>query len=227
MLAPMHEMTSIPAMDMNDNALHGMLLVDQLEYANGDDNRGPGWDVEAWYGNDSNKLWLRSEGDGSRGRIDSGDLEVLWNHSVAAFWNTQFGIRHDLGEGSGRDWAALGVAGVAPYWVELEATAYLSASGRLAARVRAQYSLRFTQRWLLQPEFEANGYSRQDTAQRIGGDAANAQLGLRLRYDITRQFAPYLGVVWMRRFGTNMEIPWENREPVFDRRIVAGVHFWL
>ncbi|WP_284321778.1 copper resistance protein B [Dyella acidisoli] len=215
------------SMDMNDQAAYGMLLVDQLEFTHGYDGNGPRWEAEAWYGDDSDKLWLRSEGEGSRGRIDDGDVEAFWNHAVSAFWSTQLGIRHDLGEGTHRNWAAFGLEGLAPYWVELEATGYLSDAGRVAARGRAEYTLRFTQRLMLQPEFEINLYSKDDATQRIGGGVSDAQLGLRLRYEITRQFAPYVGVVWSRGFGTTAGFARINREPVFDRQFVAGVRFWF
>lgn len=214
-------------MDMNDNASHTMLLVDQLEYAHGHDGNGPAWDIEAWYGNDSNKLWLRSEGEGSAGRIDNADIEALWNHPVSAFWSTQLGIRHDLGLGPQRNWAAFGVEGLAPYWVELEATGYASDSGRLSARMRAEYTLRFTQRWMLQPEFELNLYNKDDPAQRVGSGVSDAQLGLRLRYEITRQFAPYIGIVWTRRFGAAADFAREDQQPIFDRQFVAGLRIWF
>jgi copper resistance protein B len=218
---------SMQNMDMHDNAPHSMLLIDQLEYAHGYDGNGPMWDAEAWYGKDSNKLWLRSEGEGSHGRIDEGDIEAFWNHSVSAFWSTQLGVRHDLGVGPQRNWAAFGLEGLAPYWVELEATAYASESGRLAARLRAEYTLRFTQYWILQPEFETNLYSKDDLAQRVGSGVSNAQLGLRLRYEITRQFAPYIGVVWTRRFGATASFARLDQEPVFDRQFVIGIRLWF
>ena len=218
---------SMQGMEMTDNASHGMLLIDQLEYANGYNGNGPMWEAEAWYGNDSNKLWLRSEGEGNQGRLDDGDLEAFWNHPVAAFWSTQLGVRHDLGVGTQRNWAAFGLEGLAPYWLELEATAYAGESGRLAARLRAEYTLRFTQRWILQPEFETNFYNRNDAARYVGNGVSNAQLGLRLRYDITRQFAPYLGIVWTRRFGAAADFARADRQPVFDRQFVVGLRIWL
>ncbi|WP_188794797.1 copper resistance protein B [Dyella nitratireducens] len=225
-----HHDESSPAMqnmDMNDNASYGMLLVDQLEFAHGYGGNGPMWEAEAWYGNDSDKLWLRSEGEGSREQIEQGDLEALWSHALSAFWNTELGVRHDLGVGPQRNWAAFGVEGLAPYWLELEATGYLSNEGRVAARMRAEYTLRFTQRLMLQPEFEINLYSKSDPAQRIGSVVSDTQLGLRLRYEITRQFAPYVGVVWSRRFGTTAAFARMDREPVFDRQFVAGIRFWF
>jgi copper resistance protein B len=218
---------SMLSMDMSDNASHAMLLIDQLEYANGYNGNGPMWDAEAWYGNDSNKLWLRSEGEGSHGRLEDGDIEAFWNHPVSVFWSAQLGVRHDLGVGPQRNWAAFGLEGLAPYWLELEATAYVGESGRLAARLRAEYTLRFTQRWILQPEFETNLYSRDDPARYLGSGVSNAQWGLRLRYEFTRQFAPYLGIVWTRRFGATADFARMDQQPVFDRQFVVGIRIWL
>jgi copper resistance protein B len=218
---------SMQNMDMHDDASQAMLLIDQLEYSNGYGGNGPMWEAEAWYGNDSNKLWLRSEGEGSHGRIDEADIEALWNHPFSAFWSTQFGARNDQGVGPQRSWAAFGVEGLAPYWLDLEATVYAGESGRLAARVRAEYTWRFTRRWMLQPEFEANVYNKDDPDRRIGDGVSDAQLGLRLRYEITRQFAPYLGVVWTRRFDTTASYAHLDQGPAFDRQFVVGIRIWL
>jgi copper resistance protein B len=229
-VAPLPAMSgpaSMPNMEMNDNASHAMLLIDQLEYADGYDGHGAMWEAEAWYGNDNNKWWLRSEGESSQGQIEEGDIEVLWNHPLSAFWSTQLGIRHDLAVESQRNWAAIGLEGLSPYWVELEATAYASESGRLAARTRAEYTLRFTRRWVLQPEFELNLYSKDDPAPQVGRDISNAQLGLRLRYEMTRQFAPYVGVVWTRRFATTAHLAFDDQVPAFDRQFVIGIRMWF
>ncbi|MEO7917450.1 MAG: copper resistance protein B, partial [Dokdonella sp.] len=124
-------------MDMADNAPLGMLLIDQLEAFHGSDVSGQAWEAEGWYGDDRNKLWLRTEGERSGGQVDDADVEVFWNRNVATFWSTQLGTRQDFGEGSSRTWAALGVQGLAPYWFHVEATAYVGPSGRTAARLRS------------------------------------------------------------------------------------------
>ena len=224
---PIHGATGMQAMDMNDNAAQGMLLFDQLEAYDGRGQTGQHWDIEGFYGNDIDKLWLRSEGDVSHGRLDDGDLELLWNRAVSTFWNTQWGLRQDVGEGPHRSWMAFGVEGLAPYWVELEATGYVSPSGRMAARARAEYTLRFTQRLILQPEWETNLYSRDDPAQRIGDGLSNMQLALRLRYEITRDIAPYVGIVWERRFGATASYAGQVNQPRFDQQFVAGIRLWF
>ncbi len=228
-MAPMPQSeapSSMQGMEMNDNTSRGMLLVDQLEYFNGYTGNGVMWEAEASYGNDNDKLWLRTEGEESRGRIDEGDVEAFWNHSVSAFWNSQWGIRHDLDAGAQHNWMAFGLEGLSPYWVELEATGYVGDAGRLAARARAEYTVRFTQRLILQPELEINLYNKTD-AGRVQNEASNAQLGLRLRYEITRQIAPYLGFVWTRRLRASGSFAAEAHPAVFDRQFVAGIRFWF
>lgn len=214
-------------MDMNDNAPLGMLLVDQLEAFHGKNGNGQTWEAQGWYGNDTNKLWLRTEGDRSRGKLEDGDVEAFWNRNVATYWSTQLGVRHELGEGPSRNWAAFGIQGLAPYWFELEATGYVGSSGRTAARFRAEYEVLFTQRLILQPEFEINAYGKSDPARRIGSGVSDAQLGLRLRYEIRRQFAPYIGVVWTRRFGATADFARDDHQAIFDRQWVAGVRLWF
>lgn len=212
---------------MDDNAPNAMLLIDQLEAFHGKDGNGQQWEIQGWYGNDYDKLWLRSEGESSAGKLEEGDVEALWNHTVATFWSTQLGVRSEAGEGPNRQWAAFGIQGLAPYWFELEATAYVGPSGRTAARFRAEYELLFTQRLILQPEVEANAYGKNDPARRLGSGLSNVSLGLRLRYEFHRQFAPYLGVVWARRFGNTADFARQDAQGVFDRQWVAGFRIWF
>jgi copper resistance protein B len=212
---------------MHGGAPSGMLLVDQLEAFHGRDGNGQSWEAEGWYGNDADKWWLRSAGERSGGRLEDGEIEALWNHAVATFWSTQLGARHDFGAGPQREWAAFGVQGLAPYWFELEATAYAGPSGRTAARLRADYELLFTQRLILQPELEVNFHGKSDPARGIGGGLKDAKLGLRLRYEIRREFAPYIGVVWARRFGATADFARDEHQAVFDQQWVAGVRIWF
>ncbi|MGB6145361.1 MAG: copper resistance protein B [Rhodanobacter sp.] len=212
---------------LHGSAPAGMLLIDQLEAFHGRDANGQHWEAEGWYGSDSDKLWLRSEGERSGGKLEDAGVEAFWNRNVATFWSTQLGVRHDFGAGPAREWAAFGVQGLAPYWFELEATAYVGPAGRTAARLRADYELLFTQRLILQPEVEVNLYGKADPARGVGSGVSDAKLGLRLRYEIRREFAPYLGVVWTRRFGTTADFARADHQAVFDRQWVAGLRIWF
>lgn len=216
----------MPGMDMQAPRV-GRVLLDKLEAVHGRAGSGQAWDLQAWYGGDLDKVWLRSEGERRDGRIDDGDAELLWNHLVATYWSTQLGVRHDLGSGPSRTWAAFGVEGLAPYYVDLQATAYLGEGGRTAARVRAAWEMLFTQRLILTPELELNAYGKPDRARGLGRGIADASLGLRLRFELRREFAPYVGVSWVRRFGGTAERARAAGEPVFDTRLVAGFRLWF
>lgn len=217
----------VQGLHMHGSTPFGMLLIDQLEAFHGRDGNGQSWEAEGWYGNDENKLWVRTEGERSRGKLEDGDLEAFWNHNIATFWSTQLGVRQELGEGPNRSWAAFGVQGLAPYWFEVEATGYVGASGRTAVRLRADYDMLFTQRLILQPEAEINLYGKNDPQRRIGSGVSDVQFGLRLRYEIRRQFAPYIGVNWVRRLGTTADYARQDHQPILDRQIVAGVRIWF
>ncbi|TPG51047.1 copper resistance protein B [Rhodanobacter glycinis] len=218
---------SVHGLHMHGSAPFGMLLIDQLEAFHGRDANGQSWEAEGWYGNDENKLWVRTEGERSRGRLEDGDLEAFWNHNVATFWSTQLGLRHDAGFGPAREWAAFGIQGLATYWFDIEATAYVGPSGRTAARLRAGYELLFTQRLILRPELEVNLHGKSDAARGIGSGLTDAKLGLRLRYEVRREFAPYIGVVWTRRFAATADFVRDEHQAVFDRQWVAGVRIWF
>jgi len=210
------DMNMVDAMQMNDDARFGMLTFDQLEHAIAPGN-GVAWDANAWYGGDFDKIWLRSEGEHSDGRLDA-RTELFWDHAFASFWDWQLGARHDAGLGATRDWAAFGVQGLAPYWFDVEATAYVSDQGRTALRLRTEYDVLITQKLVLQPELETNFYGKSDRVREIQSGLSDAQFGLRLRYEIRREFAPYVGVVWTRRFADNARD---------DTQLVAGVRFWF
>lgn len=214
-------------MDMDDAKSIGMLLFDRLEYFDGRDQSGVAFDTQAWYGNDANKLWLKAEGETGTGRLQDLRVEALWDRPLSAFWDTQLGVRHDAGVGPDRSWAAVGVQGLAPYKIDIEATLYVGQSGRSAIRFESEYELRLTQRLIVQPRFEANVHGRSDAARGIGSGLSNAALGLRLRYEFTRQFAPYIGVEVERKFGQTASYARAAGEPAFEPKLVAGLRFWF
>ena len=218
---------SMKGMDMADDASVSRLLVDQLELTHSGEANGQLWEAEAWYGNDRDKGWLRTEGERRSGELEDADIEALWNHNVATFWSTQLGARQDFGTGPRRSWAAFGIEALVPYWFEVEATAYAGSSGRTAARLRAEYELLFTQRLILQPEAEVNLYGKSDPERGLGSGVSEVQLGLRLRYEIRRELAPYVGVSWIRRTGTTADFARQDHEPATEWQVVAGLRLWL
>ena len=187
---------------------------------------GAGWDVQAWYGGPFNRAWLRSQGDRREGRTETASLEGLWFRSYHPFWGTQIGVRQDFGAGPNRTWAAFGVQGATPYWYMVEATAYVGDGGRTAARLKASSDLRLTQRLVLRPELEANLYGRADRARGLGSGLTTIQTGLRLRYEIRREFAPYVGVAWNRAFGETEDLRRAAAGSNDEVQWVVGVKVW-
>jgi copper resistance protein B len=218
----------MPGMEMSDHAKTGMLLIDQLEYAHGNHgNKAAFVDARGWYGGDFDKLWLKAEGESAHGRLADLRTEALWDHAISTYWSTQLGLRHDFGEGPGRTWAAFGVQGLAPYWFDTEATFYVGPNGRTAARIQLEYEELLTQRLVLQSKFEANLYGKADPQRGIGSGLSDAELGVRLRYEVRREFAPYAGLVWRQRFGATADLARAQGEPASELQFVAGVRFWF
>jgi len=199
------EYTDMPGQERTDRLAVRSVLVEQLELGPRARGDGAAWDVQAWHGPDERKLWVRTEGsvvDGELGPETSG--EVLRWRAFSPFWATQIGIRQDFGPGA-RTYAAAGVQGLAPYWFDVEATLYAGEGGSWAARLKASYDLLFTNRLILSPEIEANFYSKAEPRRDLGTGAADSEVALRLRYEISRKLAPYVGVVWDRAHGNTAD----------------------
>lgn len=221
-----YQRSTMPNAETADALRLGALIVDQFEAVTGNQGSGAAWDVQAWYGGPFDRAWLRSEGDVRKGQLETASVEALWSHSYHPFWATQLGLRHDLGAGPNRTWLALGVQGTTPYWYGMEATAYVGESGRTAARLKASSDLRFTQKLVLRPEVEANIYGRSDPARGLGSGLSTLQTELRLRYEIRREFAPYIGVAWNRAFGETATLRRAASGKNDEVQFVLGVRVW-
>jgi copper resistance protein B len=213
-------------MQMDDTSAFSMLRFNSFEWRSADSEDSLSWDAQAWYGTDYNKLWLKSEGDRAGGQTDA-RTEVLWDRIFARWWNVQAGVRHDLGEGTARTWAAFGVQGIAPYFFEVEATAYVGEAGRTALRFSGDYELLLTQRLILQSELELNVFGKNDPRNRIGSGVSDTELALRLRYEFRREFAPYVGVAWTQRYGNTADLARAARRDVSEVQWLAGVCWWF
>jgi copper resistance protein B len=216
----------VRTMQMDDTARTGRVLLDQLEWRRTDAGGGLVWEGDAWYGDDYGKLWFRTEGERVRCTADA-RLELLWDRIITRWWNLQLGARESLGNGPARTWVAGGVPGLAPHWFEVEATLYAGEAGRTAARLRGEYDLLFTQRLIVQPEVELNLYGRPDPARRLGSGLTDLDLGLRVRYEIRRELAPYVGLAWRRLFGGTADRARAAGVSPSDLEFLAGVRFWL
>ena len=208
---------------MDDDRLHSFVRLDRLEGVDGGRVR---WDADGWVGGDRNRLWFRSEGDGDATGLADAEAHLLFGRAVARWWEVVVGLRQDVRPGPARSWLAVGIQGLAPYWFEVEATAYLGEAGRTAARVEAEYELLLTNRLIAAPRLELNLSGRDDPTRGTGAGLSHLDGGIRLRYEIRREIAPYVGMVWRTTFGetTRLAAPGEPRG---ERRLVAGVRLWF
>ena len=221
----MSEREMIELMDMDDEAPVFMLSADALEWRYADDADSFKWDVQARYGGDYNKAVLKTEGHSASGETDA-RLEVLWDRVIGRWWSAQAGVRQDFHEGPSRTWAAFGIQGLAPYWFDVEATAYVGEEGSTALRLAIDYELRLTQRFILEPKFEMNAYGQRDVENGIGSGVSDTELALRLRYEIRREFAPYVGVAWRHLHGDTADLAAASTD---DSEIewLLGLRWWL
>jgi len=212
---------------MADSRSLASLLMDRLETARGDHNSFTAYDLQAWYGRTYNRAVLKAEGEIDSNEIADARTELLWGHAVAAYWDTQLGARYDSGHGPNRGWLAFGVQGLAPYWFEVDLTGYLGEEARTALRLDTEYEVLLTQKLILQPRVEANAYGKSDPGRELGSGLSDVTAGLRLRYEIRREFAPYVGVEWAHRFGETQDLAKAAGEDASDTRFVAGLRFWF
>lgn len=210
-----------------DDPLLAKVMIDKLEWRAADGPDPWVWDADAWIGKDLNKLWLKTEGEYVDGTTEAAYGEALYSRAIAPYWDLQAGWRHDFRPEPERDWFALGFKGLAPYWFEVDATLYTGGNGTVAARLDAEYEILFTQRLILSPELETNYYGKADPARGIGAGFSNLELGLRLRYEIRPEFAPYIGVNWQQLFGGTADYAREEGEPTNDLQFVVGLRAWF
>lgn len=216
----------LPKLRMADEHNFGSLLMDRLERGRTRDNSSTAYDLLAWYGRTYDRAWFKTDGKTDAGRIQDARTELLWGHAVATYWDTQLGVRYDSGVGPDRKWLAFGVQGLAPYWFNVEAAAYVGNEGRTALRLEAEYELLLTQKLILQPRIETNVYGKRDVARGRGSGLSDLEAGIRLRYEIKREFAPYIGVEWAAKFGGTADYARVAGEDAKITRFVAGVRFW-
>lgn len=215
----------------HSSGLQTLVLADRLEYQSNKGNTLLLWDADMWAGYDINKVRIKTEGayDFKAGAFDDAEMQGLWSRSVSRFWDLQLGVRHDFQTGptSGRTFAVIGMQGLAPYWFEVDTALFISEDGDVEARIELEYELLLTQRLILQPRAEVSAAFQTIRDQGIGSGFNEIDLGIRMRYEIRREFAPYIGVSWTRSLGKTADYARHAGEPTGGVSFVAGVRFWF
>lgn len=213
--------------DMPDDPVYWLLLFDEFEWQDQRDESVLSWDAHAWIGTDKNRALLRAEGEREHGKTTENRLELLWLRPVSAYWDLVAGVRMDTEPASTRNFVGIGIQGLAPQWIEVEATVWAGESGQTAASLKLEYELLVTNRLILTPMVETDIYGENDAENEIGSGFSTVKAGMRLRYEIRREFAPYVGVEWTGKFGDTADLARRNDEAVRDAHVVAGLRFWF
>lgn len=210
-----------------ENPLVVMVMAEELEWQDVAPEGTLAWDASAWIGRDDGRLLLRSEGSRTRRAADDARSELLWWRPVGAWWNLVTGLRHDTGGGPGRSYGLIGVQGTAPYRIGIEADLFAGERGQVGTRLEAEYRWLLTNRLILTPRLETQAFTRDDPATGIGAGVAKLEGGFRVRYEIRREFAPYVGVEWSASLGQTADLARAAGDPVRDARVVAGLRVWF
>jgi len=217
-------MLDMPRMLDKSIFVHGIL--NQLEGRFGETSSFR-WSGEARLGTDEHRLWLRSEGRLAGGKVEDGQHELLYARPISTYFNVMAGGRYDLDSAPGRGWGAIGIEGLAPLFFRVAATGYVGGDGRLAAKLEGSYDLLLTQKLILQPQIEMNFYSQADPARDLGSGLAEIDAGIRLRYEITRKVAPYVGVTYAGKFGGTADFARASGHATNEVRFTVGLRTWF
>ena len=191
----------------NGEVITHAIIIDELEAGFNDDEETYAWNAQGWYGGDIHRFWWKSEGEGAfENELEDAELQLLYSRAVTPYFDLQAGVRQSYLEGEDRTDLVLGVQGLAPYWFEVGAAAFVSTEGDVTARAEAEYDLRLTQRLILQPSAELNLAAQDIPDLDIGAGLTDANVGVRLRYEFTRRFAPYVGAEWTSALGETRDI---------------------
>lgn len=213
--------------EVHDTALNSFFTFEKLEWQDADDGSALNWEAQGWIGGDVDRLWLRSEGERTNGTTEEAEVQALWGHSISPWWDLVGGVRQDFKPGDPQTWAAFGIQGLALYDFEAQATAYLGEGGQTAARLEGDYDILLTNKLILQPTAELNFYGKNDPQRGVGSGLSESEVGLRLRYEIRPEFAPYIGVTWNRAYGKTADYTRDEGEDSNEARLVLGVRVWF
>ena len=215
------------ALHMVDDPFVTKVMIDALEVGrNKEGANALTLEADAWLGYDLHKLWLKTDLEMSGGELEEGELQALYSRGISPYWDVQAGVRKDF-KPVGREWAVVGMKGTAPYLFDIDASFAVGKGGQTNARFNAEYELMLTQKAVLAPELDLSFYGKDDEEAGVGSGFSQASVGFRLGYEIKREFAPYIGVRWSKKFGNTADFARAEGEDVSDTQLVLGIEAWF
>ena len=225
--AEMAQSRAAMADEMGSASYHKVMFnLAEVQVRNGVDSYR--WDAEAWFGGDLNRLVIKSEGRGDfAGNTGEAEVQALYSRAIGPYFNLQGGVRYDFRPSPSRGYVTIGIEGLAPYMFEVGGALFVSDRGDVLARAEGSYDQRITQRLILQPRVELN-FAAQDMPETgVGAGLSDAELGLRLRYEIKREFAPYVGISYDAKTGKSAQFARAAGEQVSSVSLVIGLRTWF
>jgi copper resistance protein B len=217
-----------PAESAEPGQIFTFIQAEQLEYRSGTGKDNLAWDAEGWIGTDDDKLRIKAEGEKPNGgKLEKGEFQLLYSRRVSDFFDAVVGLRQDIKPDPDRTFAVFGAQGIAPYMIEVDAAAFVSHEGEVSARLKGETDWLITQKLILQPSAEINVAVQSVKERHVGSGVDSVSAGLRLRYEIVREFAPYVGFHWERKLGQAADYAREEGDRADNRSVVAGVRFWF
>ncbi len=210
-----------------DDPLLTKVMINQLEVRETDGPNQTVLEAQGWIGKDLHKLWIKADVEQEGGKTHESELQFLYSKAIAPYWDFQIGWRHNSRPKPTQDWLAIGLHGLAPYYFEIDAAAFIGKSGQTAFRLGAEYEMMLTQKLVLSPEASFDFYGKDDRAADIGSGLSSSEIGLRLRYEVKREFAPYIGINWTKKYGDTADFAKAGGGGTSDRQIVAGIRAWF
>jgi len=211
---------------MEDDPVLTKFMLNEFETSDEAENPFT-WNAQLWIGKDLNKFWIKTEGEQEDGRTEESEVQLLYSKAIAPYWDIQMGVRRDNRNDIDRDWLVIGYEGLAPYFFEIDTALFLGKSGQAALRLEAEYELILTQKLVLSPEVEVNIYAEEDSERSTGAGLSNIEAGVRLRYEIRREFAPYIGVTWNSLYGDTADIAKTSGDEASNTSVVIGIRAWF
>jgi len=211
---------------MEDDPLETKLMLDKFEVGRADGNNIQAWEGGVWMGKDLNKLWLKSDGERVAGETEGTETRLLYSRAIDPFWDVQAGLRHDTSGDSKRNYVTFGIQGLAPYYFETDANVSIAKNGQVKLNTSFEYEMMLTQKLVLSPEIELNAYTKDDKAMGVAAGFSDVEAGLRLRYEVIREFAPYIGVNWTKKLGNTADMANDEGEQTSETSVVLGVRAW-
>lgn len=202
-------------------------VMGEIEVRNTDGSNPKVWSIDTWIGQDLEKFWIKTEGEKLNGETTEAELQLLYSKAVSPFWDLQFGIKKDFQPTPSRIWGVVAAKGLLPYLFETDVSLFVGKSGRTSVRLDVEYEYMFTQKLVLSPEMEINIFGKDDEVTGTGKGLSNIEAGLRLRYELSREFAPYIGINWGKKYGNTAIFASNEGEDIEDAQLVAGVRFWF